>query len=180
MSGSKTTYYVSSSTFPMFDDSSRVNQYAAAMLDYTANSPIEHSEYIKSFYNTSRLRNYRGYLNWCEKNGFYDIFGKVNADFYSDARLSLCLSFSAPCWQCNRPHKALHDYAQQEGSCLLPGQENSGREISPARFSRMKQENFQASASSPYQDDLWARQAEADQAHGKADVKEQVSSSALR
>ena len=88
MSGSKTTYYVSSSTFPMFDDSSRVNQYAAAMLDYTANSPIEHSEYIKSFYNTSRLRNYRGYLNWCAKNGFYDTFGKVEADFYSDAKLN--------------------------------------------------------------------------------------------
>lgn len=87
MSGSKTTYYVSSSTFPMFDDSSRVNQYAAAMLDYTANSPIEHSEYIKSFYNTSRLRNYRGYLNWCAKNGFYDTFGKVESDFYSDAKL---------------------------------------------------------------------------------------------
>ena len=87
MSGSKTTYYVSSTTFPMFDDSSRVNQYAAAMLDYTANSPIEHSEYIKSFYNTSRLRNYRGYLNWCQKNGFYDTFGKVNADFYGDAKL---------------------------------------------------------------------------------------------
>ena len=87
MSGSKTKYYVSSSTFPMFDDSSRVNQYAAAMLDYTANSPIEHSEYIKSFYNTSRLRNYRGYLNWCEKNGFYSTFGRVEADFYGDAKL---------------------------------------------------------------------------------------------
>lgn len=87
MSGSKTTYYVSSSTFPMFDDSSRVNQYAAAMLDYTANSPIEHSEYIKSFYNSSRLRNYRGYLNWCEKNGFYNTFGKVDANFYGDAKL---------------------------------------------------------------------------------------------
>lgn len=87
MSGSKTKYYVSSSTFPMFDDSSRVNQYAAAMLDYTANSPIEHSEYIKGFYNSSRLRNYRGYLNWCEKNGFYSTFGKVNANFYTDAKL---------------------------------------------------------------------------------------------
>lgn len=87
MSGSKTKYYVSSSTFPMFDDSSRVNQYAAAMLDYTANSPIEHSEYIKSFYNTSRLRNYRGYLNWCEKSGFNDTFGRVNANFYGDAKL---------------------------------------------------------------------------------------------
>lgn len=84
---SKTKYYVSSSTFPMFDDSKRINQYAAAMLDYTANSPIEQSEYIKSFYNSSRLRNYRGYLNWCEKNGFYDIFGKVNANFYGDAKL---------------------------------------------------------------------------------------------
>ena len=87
MSGSKTTYYVSSSTFPMFDDSRRVNQYAAAMLDYTANSPIEHSEYIKSFFNSSRVRNYRGYLNWCKKSGFFDTFGKVNADFYGDAKL---------------------------------------------------------------------------------------------
>ena len=84
---SKTTYYVSSSTFPMFDDSKRVNQYAAAMLDYTANSPIEQSEYIKSFYNTSRLRNYRGYLNWCKSSGFSNTFGNVSANFYSDAKL---------------------------------------------------------------------------------------------
>lgn len=95
MSGSKTKYYVSSSTFPMFDDSSRVNQYAAAMLDYTANSPIEHSEYIKSFYNTSKLRNYRGYLNWCEKSGYFNTFGKVTSNFYGDAKLDLTVVSNA-------------------------------------------------------------------------------------
>lgn len=86
MSGSKTVYHVSSSTFPMFDDSARINQFAAAMLDYTSNSVIEQSEYIKSYYNSSRLRNYRGYLKWCEKSGFSNTFGKINSNFYGDAQ----------------------------------------------------------------------------------------------
>ena len=86
MSGSKTVYHVSSSTFPMFDDSARINQFAAAMLDYTSNSVIEQSEYIKSYYNSSRLRNYKGYLKWCEKSGFSNTFGKINSNFYGDAQ----------------------------------------------------------------------------------------------
>lgn len=85
MSGSRTVYSVQSSTVPIFDDSSRINQFEAAMLDYVANSSIEQSEYIKSYYNSSRLRNYRSYLNWCDKSGFTNIFGKVNSEFYGDA-----------------------------------------------------------------------------------------------
>ena len=85
MSGSKTKYYVDSSTFPMFDPGERINQYQAAMLDYTANSPIEMSEYMNQYYGGSKLRNLRGYLRWCDSQGFTKTFGKINSSFYGDA-----------------------------------------------------------------------------------------------
>lgn len=85
---SKTKYYVASSSFPIFDDKNRINQYAAAMLDYTANSQIEHSEYMKSYYKGSRLRNYQGLLNWWRTRGYFDTFGSINARFYGDASLN--------------------------------------------------------------------------------------------
>lgn len=85
---SKTKYYVSSSTSPIFDPTHRVNQYEAAMLDYTANSPLEMSEYMKKFFGGSRLRNYYALLNWCERSGFYKTFGKVQTSFNSDAHIN--------------------------------------------------------------------------------------------
>lgn len=85
---SKTKYYVASSSFPIFDADNRVNQYAAGMLDYVSNSKIEHSEYFKQFYSSSRLRGYKGFLNWWKRQGNFDTFGKISAKFYGDASLS--------------------------------------------------------------------------------------------
>ena len=95
MSGSKTVYYVSSSSFPLFKHEDRINQFEAALLDYTSNSPLELSEYLKTHYNVSRLKNYRGYLNWCDREGFTDTFGKIDAVFYGDAKLDNSLITSA-------------------------------------------------------------------------------------
>lgn len=85
MSGSRTKYYVDSSTFPMFDPGERINNYQAAMLDYTANSPIELSEYMNQFYGGSKLRNLKGYLKWCDTKGFTETFGKIDTFFYADS-----------------------------------------------------------------------------------------------
>ena len=82
---SKTKYYVASSSFPIFDDANRVNQFVAAMLDYTSNSQIEYSEYMRSYYSGSRLRHFQGFLNWWKTRGNFDVFGKVSGRFYGDA-----------------------------------------------------------------------------------------------
>lgn len=84
---SKTKYYVSSSTFPLFDDKNRIDNYEAAILDYTSNSSIEQSEYLKNYYSTSRLRDIRGLLNWADSSGYHRTMGKVSATFYADAQL---------------------------------------------------------------------------------------------
>lgn len=84
MSGSKTKYYVASSCFPIFDPDKRMDHFQAALLDYTSNSPIELYEYMKRYYDNSRLRNYRGYLNWCDTKGFTKTFGKINSIFYGN------------------------------------------------------------------------------------------------
>jgi hypothetical protein len=83
--GSKTKYYVSSSTFPLFDSSTRVNNYEAGMLDYTSNSTLEQYEYFKNYYNTSRLRDIRGLLRWADSSGYHSQMGKISSTFYSDA-----------------------------------------------------------------------------------------------
>lgn len=83
---SKKKTVVSSSSFAIFDADKRVRQYPAAMLDYTANSTIEHSEYMKNYLDSSRLRNYRGFLRWWEKNGYFDTFGEMKGQFYGDAQ----------------------------------------------------------------------------------------------
>lgn len=85
MSGSKTVYYVSSSTSPIFNPSARISNFEAAMLDYTANATIDLSEYIKSFYNVSRLRNIRNVLKYAETSGYSNALGRINATFYGDA-----------------------------------------------------------------------------------------------
>jgi hypothetical protein len=82
---SKTKYYVSSSTFPLFDSSTRVNNYEAGMLDYTSNSTLEQYEYFKNYYNTSRLRDIRGLLRWADSSGYHSQMGKISSTFYSDA-----------------------------------------------------------------------------------------------
>lgn len=85
--GSKTKYYVSSSTFPLFDDEHRIDNYEAAILDYTSNSSIEQSEYLKNYYGTSRLRDIRGLLNWADSSGYHSAMGRISATFYADAQL---------------------------------------------------------------------------------------------
>lgn len=85
---SKTKYYVSSSNFPIFDPKKRVNQYESAMLDYTANSSLEQSEYMRNYYDISKLQNYRGFLRWWGKNKYADTFGTMNGVFYGDARIN--------------------------------------------------------------------------------------------
>lgn len=82
---SKKKYYVSSSSCPVFDQDMLVNYYEAAILDHTANSSIDQSEYIKNYYTSSRLRNYRGWLGWCERNNFFKTFGRITSAFYGDA-----------------------------------------------------------------------------------------------
>lgn len=84
---SKTKYYVSSSTFPLFDDKNRIDNYEAAILDYTSNSSIEQSEYLKNYYGTSRLRDIRGLLNWADRSGYSGAMGRISATFYADAQL---------------------------------------------------------------------------------------------
>lgn len=86
---SKKKYYVSSSTFPIFDPDKRINQFQAANIDKVANSQLEYSEYLKNYYDTSRLRNYRGYLNWCKKNNFSQILGNTTTDFYSNTSVDV-------------------------------------------------------------------------------------------
>lgn len=84
---SKTKYYVSSSTFPLFDDEHRIDNYEAAILDYTSNSSIEQSEYLKNYYGTSRLRDIRGFINWADRSGYSGAMGRISATFYADAQL---------------------------------------------------------------------------------------------
>lgn len=88
MSGSKTKYYVASSLSPIFDGDNRINQYEAAILDYASNSPIEMSEYMRQYFNTTRLRNYRGWLNYWNTHGFADEFGSISSTFYGDADIN--------------------------------------------------------------------------------------------
>lgn len=88
MSGSKTKYYVASSLSPIFDGENRINQFEAAMLDYTANSPIEMSEYMKQYFNSSRLRGYRGWLNYWKTHKYTDEFGSITSSFYGDADIN--------------------------------------------------------------------------------------------
>lgn len=80
---SKTKYYVSSSTCAIFDQDNRINQYQSAMLDWTQNSEYEHYEYMKNFYDTSRLRGFRSFLTWWEKQDNYDTFGNITSTFYN-------------------------------------------------------------------------------------------------
>ena len=83
--GSKTKYYVSSSTVPMFDRKDRVNNFKAGMLDFTANSPIEFSEYSKNLFSGLKVRHLRSFVRWAGRNGYDQALGKINATFYGDA-----------------------------------------------------------------------------------------------
>lgn len=82
---SKTKYYVSSSTFPLFSENQRVDNYVSGILDYTSNSTLEKYEYFKYHYDTSRLRDIRGFINWADKSGFSGAMGKIYSTFYGDA-----------------------------------------------------------------------------------------------
>lgn len=88
MSGSKTYYYVSSSTSPIFNRDKVVDQFQSAIIDQTTNSEIELSEYLKNHYRTSRLWSYRGYLNWCHKVNLYGVLGSYASAFYSNPEIS--------------------------------------------------------------------------------------------
>lgn len=82
---SKTVYYVSSSSCPAFDPDARFSHYEAVLLDWTANGEMDFSEQVKSYYNTSRMRQYNGWLDWCSRNKFTDVFGKISSTMYGDA-----------------------------------------------------------------------------------------------
>ena len=84
---SKTEYYVSSSTVPIFDGTKRINQYEAAILDQTGTSSLEQSEYFRLHYNNSRLRAQRGLLKQASSSGYNSTIGKINAVFYGDAKI---------------------------------------------------------------------------------------------
>ena len=86
---SKTVTYVSSSTSPMFDRNKRVDNFQAAMIDHTSTLSMEQSEYLRSHYNSSRLRNFRGLQNWAERSGFYSALGRITTVFYGDAKFDL-------------------------------------------------------------------------------------------
>lgn len=83
---SKTKYYVSSSTFPLFSQNQRVDNYVSGMLDYTSNSTLEKYEYFKYHYDTSRLRDIRGYIKWADSSGYSSAMGRINTTFYGDAQ----------------------------------------------------------------------------------------------
>ena len=79
-----TETYVASYSYPLFNADDRLNSYLSAELDYTSNSEIEQSEYMKRYYTPSRFRNYRSYLRWWENHGNANVFGRIQATFYGD------------------------------------------------------------------------------------------------
>lgn len=83
---SKTETHVSSSTSPMFDMKKRVDNFQAALIDHTSTLSMEQSEYLRAHYNSSRLKNFWGLLNWAEKSEFNKHLGKITSDFYGDAK----------------------------------------------------------------------------------------------
>lgn len=86
--GSSHKTVVSSSCAPMFNPDKQVNQYSAAMLDYTSNSDIEHSEYMKRFFTSKRITRLKGFRKWWNQKGYNKIFGDVTAKIYTDASLN--------------------------------------------------------------------------------------------
>ena len=84
--GSKkhTETYVASYSYPLFDADNRMNSFLSAMLDYTSNSQIEQSAYMRDYYTPARFRNYRAFLNWWNNSGNSNVFGKIQAKFYGD------------------------------------------------------------------------------------------------
>lgn len=85
----KTKYAVSSSTSPFFDPEKRINQFEAAMLDYTQNARIEQFEYMKNYYDSSRLRGHKQFINWWRNQGNEEVFGKVSSTFFTDAKFDV-------------------------------------------------------------------------------------------
>ena len=84
---SKTITSVSSTTFPMFDPTKRVDNFEAAMIDHTSTLSVEQSEYLRTHYNTSKLKNFWNLQNWAERSGFYNALGRITTTFYGDAKL---------------------------------------------------------------------------------------------
>lgn len=87
MSGSKTVYYVSSSTVPLFDPTERTRQLVAALLDYTANSSVEWSEYLRNYCASSRMVYFKTWRTWWQNDGFTEQLGMPTAMMYSDVEL---------------------------------------------------------------------------------------------
>ena len=79
-----TETYVASYSYPLFNADDRLDSYLSAELDYTSNSEIEHSEYMKRYYSPQRFRNYRSFLRWWENHGNANVFGRIQATFYGD------------------------------------------------------------------------------------------------
>ena len=85
---SKKKYYVSSSTCPMFDGTKRLKNYMSGMLDYTATSPLERSEYFRKHYEYSRLPKYKSLLTWIENSGYVNQLGRIESQFLGDAKFN--------------------------------------------------------------------------------------------
>lgn len=85
--GSKTKYYVSSSTFPIFNREKRVEQFESAIVTYNSYPVYELSETLKKEDLHSLAFKYRAYLNWCERSGFDRVFGKSKTIFFSNPRI---------------------------------------------------------------------------------------------
>lgn len=88
MSGSKTKYYVSSSTFPLFDRDKVVDQFQSAVIDQVTNSSIELSEYLKNHYRNTELWNFRRFISWCKTSGYNNHLGSIESVFYSNPTIS--------------------------------------------------------------------------------------------
>ena len=88
MSGSKTTYQVASSVYPLFDEERKADIFGMGILDYTVNQPMEYSEYMRQYYDRSRIRHIRAYPTWYEKQGLKDRFGNTESAFYGDSTVN--------------------------------------------------------------------------------------------
>lgn len=88
MSGSSTKYYVSSTTFPLFNRSKVADQFLSAVIDQTLSSSVELSEYLKSHYRNTKLWNFRNFIDWCNTSGYNRVLGSVESYFYTDADIS--------------------------------------------------------------------------------------------
>ena len=84
----KKKYYVSSSTFPIFNREKRIEQFESSVVAYHGYPIYEYAETLKNDDRGSLAYKYRSYLNWCDKSGFNRVFGKSKTTFFSNPRIN--------------------------------------------------------------------------------------------